>query len=226
MAFLWIVNMPPFWVRIRPSTRFCWLGACGPFQAARIEIGLSHSGSPVASDESLIERIVSGDASAEEELVTRFRPAIFAIATARTRDREAARDLTQEILMAVLQAARGGRIRESGKLAAYVQGTARNLINHFFETRTRRAECTLDAITEQGSDPVAEQEFRERRRLVQEQLTSCNDLDQKILLHSMVDGLNLLEVAEKLGISHEAARTRKSRLVRKITKKIEEVSHK
>ena len=60
---------------------------------------------------SLAQRIFEGDLSAEQELVTTYRRGIFVIATARTRDREVARDLTQDVLVAVLQALREGKLR-------------------------------------------------------------------------------------------------------------------
>src|SRR5215470_4033362 len=92
----------------------------------------------------LVERVRAGDIAAEEELVSTYRRGVFAIAAARTRDREAALDLTQEVLIAVLKAVRGGQLREPEKLAAFVHGIARNLINNYLRVRVRRAECELD----------------------------------------------------------------------------------
>ncbi len=175
--------------------------------------------------ETLIARIRSGEGAAEEELVALYRRPIFAIAAARTGDREAARDLTQEVLMAVLQAVRNGQVRESDKLGAFIQGTTRNLINNYFRTRGRRAECNLEAVPESSIDPVEEQEGAERARLLRKELRSYSVLDQQILLFSLVDGHSLAEVAERLKMSHEAVRARKSRLIRKITKKFGGPSH-
>lgn len=182
---------------------------------------------PAASEcETLIGRIRSGDRAAEDELVALYKRRIFAIAAARTGDREAARDLTQEVLMAVLQAARKGQVRESDRLAAFIQGTARNLINNYFRSRGRRAECSLEVVVEISADPVEEQETAERSRLLREELRGYSVLDQQILLFSLVDGHSLAEVAERLKMSHEAVRARKSRLVRKITKKFRGMSQK
>ena len=89
----------------------------------------------------LADRIRAGDRSAEEELVKKYRAGVLMIATARTRDPEAARDLVQEIFIHVLKAARDGQLREPEKLGAFIQGTARNVINNFLRTRTRSAEC-------------------------------------------------------------------------------------
>lgn len=177
---------------------------------------------------SLAQRILAGDRLAEEELYNTYGRGVMVIAIARTRDREAARDLTQEVFIAVLQAVRAGQLREPEKLAAFVQGTARNLINNFLRSRVRRAECDLEAATEepQASDLIAELESSERQRLVRREIDSLSPVDQQILLWSMVDGHSLAEIAIRLKMSHETVRTRKSRMVKKIGKKFAEASQK
>ena len=172
----------------------------------------------------LAARILAGDRAAEGELVSVYRRGVFVIAVARTRDREAALDLTQEILIAILKALREGRLRESEKLAAFIQGTARNLINNYLRTKVRHAEVELSDEA-CGPDPVEELEFLERRRLVQRELESFSAIDRKILLLSLVDGHSLADVALKLKLSHDAVRARKSRAVRKITSKFAGLSH-
>jgi RNA polymerase sigma factor (sigma-70 family) len=174
----------------------------------------------------LAERILAGDRTAEDELVKTYRRGVFVIAAARTRDREAARDLTQEVLIAVLRALREGQLRESSKLAAFVQGTARNLINNYLRTRARRSECELDSIEAPTVDLVGELESAERQRLVRRELESFSAADQQILLLSLVDGHSLAEVAQRLNLSHDAVRARKSRMVKKIIKKFARVSQK
>jgi RNA polymerase sigma factor (sigma-70 family) len=179
-----------------------------------------------ASSEALVTRILSGERGAEEELVVQYRRAIFAIAVSRTRNRDTAKDLTQDTLIAVLKAVRNGQVRESEKLSAFIQGTARNLIKNHFRASGRRAETDLEAADTLFSNPVSELEAAERSRLVQKELKSSSALDQQILLFSLVDGHSLAEVAERLHLSHEAVRARKSRLIRKLAKKFEGLSQK
>jgi RNA polymerase sigma-70 factor (ECF subfamily) len=169
------------------------------------------------------QRIRAGDRSAEDELVSTYRRGVFVIAVARTRDREAALDLTQEILIAILKALRDGQLRESAKLAAFIQGTARNLSNNYLRTKAHHVEIELDDEAH-SADLVEELESLERRRLVQRELESFSVTDQQILLLSLVDGHSLAEVAQRLNLSHDAVRARKSRAVRKITKKFARVS--
>lgn len=178
------------------------------------------------SPESLVARILSGESAAEEELVAQYWRAVFAIATVRTGNRDTARDLTQDVLIAVLKAARNGQVRESEKLAAFIQGTTRNLINNHFKTNARRAEADLEAAEFLCTNPVTQLEAAERGRLVREELKRHTAMDQQILLFSLVDGHSLTEIAERMNLSHEAVRARKSRIVRKLAKKFESLSQK
>ena len=172
----------------------------------------------------LVQRIRAQDRSAEDELVKTYQRGVFAIAVARTRDRDAARDLTQEILIAVLKALRDGHVREASKLSAFIQGTARNVINSYLRTRARRSECELASVDIAGVDPVEEHESAERQRLIQRELRAFSVTDQQILLLSLVDGHSLSEVAHRLNLSHDVVRARKSRMLRKITKKFQRMS--
>lgn len=173
----------------------------------------------------LAARIRAGDTVAENDLVATYRRGVVLIASVRTRDREAARDLAQDVFVAVIKALRDGQLREPEKLAAFIQGTARNLINNYLRTRARRAECELDPAEEVGADPVVDLEAAERQRLVRRELAGFSVVDQQILLLSLVDGHSLADVAERMGLSHDAVRARKSRMVKKITKKFSHLSH-
>jgi RNA polymerase sigma factor (sigma-70 family) len=178
------------------------------------------------SSAALVKRIASGDQAAEEELVRTYSGRVLAIAVARTRDREVARDLTQDVLLAVIKALRAKMLRDADKLESFIQGTAKNLINNYFRTRVRRSETSLETAILNVWDGVFESEAAERSRFVQQELERCNALDQQILLFSVVDGHSLAEVAKRLGMSHDAVRARKSRLVRKMEKKLGGMSQK
>jgi RNA polymerase sigma factor (sigma-70 family) len=172
----------------------------------------------------LAQRILGGDRSAEDELVKAYGRGVFAIAAARTHDREAARDLTQETLVAVIKALREGQLRDVCKLGAFIQGTARNIINNYQRRQARRSECELVSADVPGVDPVEERESAERQLLVRQALQAFSVTDQQILLLSLVDGHSLDEVARRLNMSYDAVRARKSRMLRKIKKRFAHVS--
>ena len=166
--------------------------------------------------QNLVERIRRRESSAQEEFVNLYRRQIQAIATVRTGDPEAAQDICQDVLIAVLVAIERNQIREPDKLGAYVHGVTRNLINKFLCSRATRRETDIDLIEIPGVNLLDEVEAKERKRLVVSVLRGFSELDQQILLLSWVDGHTLEDVARKLGISHATARKHKSRMVSKL----------
>jgi RNA polymerase sigma-70 factor (ECF subfamily) len=172
----------------------------------------------------LAERIRSREPSAEEELVHLFSDRIAFLVLARTRDREAARDLTQDVMLAVVLALRDGHLREAERLAAFVYGTARNVINNYLRTRSRLPrEDPIDAGFHVANipDPL---ENTERSAVVRRALSGLDSTDRKILLLTLVEGLKPGEIAVQLGLTAEVVRTRKSRALKKTIERVKKLS--
>jgi RNA polymerase sigma factor (sigma-70 family) len=168
----------------------------------------------------LTERICSGDRGAEKELVECFSHRVFALLVARTRDREAARDLFQEVMVAITIGLRAGQLREPEKLGWYIQGTARNLANNYLRGRGRRqAEDPLPPDLAAISAPDAV-ETSERDMMVRRALEQLDPTDQNILIRTLVEGEKPREIAQQLGLSSEVVRQRKSRAVKKVSEYI------
>src|SRR5262249_13114008 len=118
---------------------------------------------------SLAERVHIGDRGAEGELLWHFTPRVYALLCARTRDREASRDLLQDTLIVLIRALRQGQLREPGKLTAFVLGIARNTAQSHLRSRMRRRE---EALTEEPFLPSMENaENQERERHLSEALS-------------------------------------------------------
>jgi RNA polymerase sigma-70 factor (ECF subfamily) len=172
----------------------------------------------------LTERIRNDDPSAEEELVRVFSRRVALLVFVRTRDREAARDLTQEVMLAVVLALRNGCLREPERLAAFVHGTTRNLVNNYLRTRSRRPrEDPIDAESQLAAipDPL---EDTARSALVRRALRSLDSPDRKILLLTLVQSLKPGEIAQKLGLTPDVVRTRKSRAIKRVTERVRKMS--
>jgi len=168
------------------------------------------------SGAALFERIRLGDAAAEGELVESFGGKVYAMAVVRTRDREASRDLVQDVLWAVIQALRGGHLRAPDKLAAFVSGTARNLINNYCRTRGRAARDT--APPSQPLTTNVEHAFDDQQRavVVRAAVRGLEGIDRRILTLTLVDGLTAVEIATRLSLNPDAVRQRKSRAIKKV----------
>ena len=172
-------------------------------------------------------RIRAGDPSAEEELVREFGERVRVFVGMRTRDREAARDLGQEIMMSVVTALREGRLRDAERVAAFVYGTARNVVNNYL--RTRRDETPSGFLPEVAAitpDPSAEFEAGQRQGLVRRALARLSRSDRGILLLTLVDGLKPGEIGHRLGLTAEVVRARKARALKKVIEQIDALSRK
>jgi RNA polymerase sigma-70 factor, ECF subfamily len=175
----------------------------------------------------LTDRVRQGDPSAEEELGVHFHPRIVAMAVVRLRDPEAARDIAQEALLAVLVALREGKLREPEKLAAFVSGTARNLVNnHFRSLREQPNTVALDPETPSAVNLATEAELAEQRRTVRRALERIDPRDRVILLLTLVEGMNPREIAPRVGLSAGNVRTRKMRAIRRVTEEVQKLSRK
>jgi RNA polymerase sigma factor (sigma-70 family) len=172
----------------------------------------------------LAERIRGHESSAEEELVSLFSDRVRFLVLARTRDPEAARDVAQEVMLAVVRALRGEQLREPERLAGFVYGTARNLINNYLRTRSRQPrEDSLDEASHLATPPEPVDDG-ERVSLVRRALTGLDPTDRKILLLTLVEGLKPGEIGIRLGLSSEVVRARKSRALKKTTDRIKKLS--
>lgn len=108
------------------------------------------------TDADLVLRIARGQAAheAEAELCRRFGPRIRLYGLRHLRSEDLAADLVQSVLLAVLEAARAGRIEEADHLDRFVLGTCRNLA-HRVREREGRSTPMEQAALELHTDVVA-----------------------------------------------------------------------
>ncbi len=177
---------------------------------------------PPAADSGLADRIFAGDSAAETEIASRYREKVFVVAVSRTRDPEAAADISQETLLAVLIALREGRLRNPENLSSFIYGTARNLINNHIRRGAQRGEEPLpDDLN--SVQPGSEPEQGERRRLVAQALQSLGPADRQILAMTLVENLKPGEIAARVNLGTDVVRARKSRALKRIRKLVREM---
>jgi RNA polymerase sigma factor (sigma-70 family) len=169
----------------------------------------------------LVERVRMGDAEAEAEVVRQFAKRIFVMSFVRTRDREASRDLVQDVLLAVIRALRKGQLQDPDRLAAFVHGTTRNLINN--ELRSKSRLPPLEPLPEElpQTSMTAQPKDADQIQLVHHALESLADVDRKILWMTLVEGRKPGDIANRMGLTAEVVRTRKLRAVRKVTELVQ-----
>jgi len=163
----------------------------------------------------LAARIRNGDREAEAELVNLFSARILAMAAHRGKDPDAALDITQNVLMAVICAIRDGHLRAEETLGGFVYGTARNLISNHFRAVARHREEPLE---QDVAVPSLENQLiqAERLRIARQVMATLGRKDRQILLFSLIDGMKPGEIAEEMDLNPEVVRMRKSRALRKV----------
>jgi len=162
---------------------------------------------------SLATRVCAGDGAAEDELALLFQKRVWLMVRSRVRDAETARDLSQEVLLAVVMALRQGKLREGARLAAFVYGTARNVVNGHFRAKPPECEPLLAETVACEADDVVQRVHE--RRVMERLMKSLDATDRRILGLTLGEGLKPGEIAERLGLSPEVVRARKARAIKR-----------
>jgi RNA polymerase sigma factor (sigma-70 family) len=169
-------------------------------------------------------RIRDGDPSAEDEVVRAYGARVLVMLTARIGDADAARDLCQDVMIALVRALRDGQLRDTDRLSAFVHGIARNTANNFLRTRYRRPSLTELPESLAADDAPDPAEGTERRQFVTQALASVGTTDRAIIRLTLIDGLKPGEIAARLGLTGAVVRARKSRALRKVVEYVKGLS--
>jgi RNA polymerase sigma-70 factor (ECF subfamily) len=193
-------------------------------QSGGARVGASRALLTPEQQSSLAERIHGHEASAEEEFVGLFSDRVRFLVLARTRDPEVARDLAQDVMLAVVSALRRGQLRDPERLAGFVYGTARNVLNNYLRTRSRlpKEDPIDDALN--LAQPPARVDDSERMGLVRRALAFLDSTDRRILLLTLVEGLKPGQIGAQLGMTSEVVRARKSRALKKTMERVKRLS--
>lgn len=74
----------------------------------------------------LVNRILAGDAIAENEMINRYRAGLKAMLFKRTRDRHTAEDIEQDTWVLAVQKIRADELKDKGKLKSFILSIGRN----------------------------------------------------------------------------------------------------
>jgi RNA polymerase sigma-70 factor, ECF subfamily len=167
-----------------------------------------------SDDASLLERIRSGDTEGAAELFERYAPTLLRFADRMLSDRATAEEVTQEVFVKVISRAHqyDGRAGVASWLFAIAANACRDR-----RRRDRRASVVpLEAAPEprsraEGIDSVIAR--NERREAVRRALAELSDEQREALVLARYHGMPYAEIADTLGISVGAVKTRIFRAV-------------
>jgi len=165
-----------------------------------------------APDGELVRAIAAGAdqaRAAEAELCRRFAPRIRLYGLRHLRDEDRARDLVQAVLLALLQAARAGRIADPERVDRFMLGTSRNVAQRI-RAGDRRA-AGEEALAALAADQPGDE------RLDAGALVRCvaalDERSRQVVMMSFNEERSSDEIALRLAISTANVRVLRHRAV-------------
>jgi RNA polymerase sigma-70 factor (ECF subfamily) len=162
-----------------------------------------------------------GKPAALDALVRHFRPAVYRYCRTRLADRETAEDVTQEVMIAMIDAIQQRRAT-GHSLRAYVFGIATNKIAMAHRTAYRRREILTDEPPERQAGTPGPAQLAEDRETVGEINALLGELPEnyrQVVLLRVAAGLSAEETGQVLGISAGAVRVAQHRALSMLRKK-------
>jgi len=168
-------------------------------------------------DAALLERARGGDRDALEELLARHQRRVYRFGLEMCRDEEDAKDVLQETLLAVARTVKD--FRGASSVSTWLYAIARS----FCIKKRRRSkfapesEESLDAegpgalalrIADEGRPPDDVAAGRQIEAALQQAIGALDPMYREVLLLRDVEGLTAAEVAEVMGLTVEAVKSR------------------
>lgn len=160
-----------------------------------------------SSDRGLLLQAAAGSADAFKTIYDKYWPDLFQAAFKRTRNADDARDLVQELFIALWDNAE--RLARVPELAPYLFTALRNRVFNYFEKKSVR----LNYLLQQPFKPVESEEAvfsgirsREIKACVEEAIAAMPQRMKEIYLLSREQQLTIGEIAGLLGIAPQTVK--------------------
>jgi RNA polymerase sigma-70 factor (ECF subfamily) len=164
-----------------------------------------HSRFAALDDGALARRIAeagaaSPDSAAESELYRRLAPRVRLYGLRHLRDRDAAADLVQHVLLLALESLRAGKLREPDRIVSFVLGTSRMTV-----LEMRRGTWRRETLLETWGETAEGFEAPEPLALDPDRLAQCleglNERERSVVVLSFFADKQADEVGAELSIS-------------------------
>lgn len=164
-------------------------------------------------DEALMARYADGEAAAFDELFRRYEPRAYAYFLRRTRSRERAQDLYQELFLRIHRAR--DRYDPARPFAPWLFQIAHRLLVDDARRAHRAHEVPLARREPRAEAPDGEDRAR-RRELLGQALAALSWEERHILVSTKLEGVAYAELAAQLGKSAAAVRKVASRALQRL----------
>lgn len=161
---------------------------------------------------------MGGDPVAMDAVARHFRPAVYRYCRAHLPDPQTADDVTQEVLMAMIQALPRHQAADH-TVAAFVFGIAANKVAMWHRASYRRREDLHEAAPDRADScagPVDVAEANDAMRRIDAVLSTLPGQLRQILLLRVAAGLSAEETGQVLGMSAGAVRVAQHRALSRL----------
>lgn len=168
-----------------------------------------------SSGTDLVESIASGQVESEAALYGRYSAKIYYVALRGSRVPQDAEDIRAETFLRVFQAIRGGQVRSTAALPAFILGVTRNVLNELY-ARRRQAGNVVPADAAELATPSHEGSFldQEVRLAIRQTIERLKPRERAVLRMHFYEELPTKEIARRAGIAPERVRLVKSRALK------------
>jgi RNA polymerase sigma-70 factor (ECF subfamily) len=181
----------------------------------------------VANDElddaALARRIASADArsarAAEDALYRRLAPRVRLYGLKHLRDRHAAADLVQHVMMTTIERLRGGKLRNPERLASFVLGMCRMVVLDLRRTYARR-ERLLETFGDQEAMGEPETTDRLDREKLLRALDTLSERERSVLVMTFYDDRPAAQIAAELDLSEANVRVIRHRALERLRERV------
>jgi len=158
-----------------------------------------------ADQTALATRVSAGDRAAEDELVARYRDGLVMVLRRWTGDHALAEDLSQDVLLIVIERLRERVLDDPAKLGAFMRGIAHNLVLAHDRLQTRRrtmlAGDLIDLYADAEASPLTAAARAEEARLVHRLIDELGTArDREILRRYYIIGEAKEQICGALGL--------------------------
>ena len=155
-------------------------------------------------DAALARRIAAAgtalDSGAESELYRRLAPRVRLYGLRHLRDRHAAHDLVQQVLLMTLERLRAGKVREPERIASFVLGMCRMVV-----LEIRRGTWRRETLLETYGDTAEAVDVPEPLALDAEKLSDClqalAERERTVVVQTFFADRSSDELAKDLGLA-------------------------
>ncbi len=156
------------------------------------------------ADINLIERYLTGDEAAVDELVIKHQKQIYALTYRMTKDIEDAKDLTQKTFIKAFNGIKGFKKKSSFKTWLY-QIAINTSINHLRQNKHKKTELE-DSLAEDNKGALTAIIEDEKRGLIKKAIDKLPERQRLAIILRVYNELSCIEASEAMGCSEGAVK--------------------